>query len=266
LKPEYSSTIDVRAYNREAWNRQVEQANQWTIPVSGEVIAAARRGIWSIVLTPTKPVPRDWFGELRGREVLCLASGGGQQGPVLSATGARVTVFDNSPRQLEQDRSVAERESLEIRLVEGDMADLSIFPKDAFDLIVHPVSNVFVRDVRPVWKEAYRVLKPGGALLAGFTNPLVYLFDPDLLEEKEELKVCYSIPYSDLESLSEEKLQHYHENGDPLEFSHTLEDQIGGQLEAGFWLADFYEDIDPTTVLGKTIPTFIATRAVKMNR
>ena len=81
--------------------------------------------------------------------MLCLASGGGQQGPILAAAGANVTVFDNSPRQLAQDRLVADREGLAIETVLGDMADLSAFPDARFDLIVHPVSNVFVPDVRP---------------------------------------------------------------------------------------------------------------------
>ena len=35
--------LDVRSYNRDAWNRQVAEGNQWTIPVSSEAVAAARR-------------------------------------------------------------------------------------------------------------------------------------------------------------------------------------------------------------------------------
>ena len=104
------------------------------MPVGSEAIAAARGHRWEIVLTPVKPVPRAWFREpLAGREVLCLACGGGQQGPILAAAGARVTVLDNSPAQLAQDRLVAEREKLDLRLVEGDMADLSAFADQSFD-------------------------------------------------------------------------------------------------------------------------------------
>ena len=117
--------------------------------------------------------------------MLCLASGGGQQGPILAAAGANVTVFDNSPNQLAQDRLVADREGLTIETVLGDMADLSAFPDARFDLIFHPVSNVFAPDVRPVWKEAFRVLRPGGSLLAGFMNPVQYLFDDIALERGE---------------------------------------------------------------------------------
>jgi SAM-dependent methyltransferase len=254
--------MDIRAFNRKAWDRQVEQGNMWTKPVSSDEVAAARRGDWKVVLTPVKPVPREWFGQLAGRDVLCLASGGGQQGPILAAAGARVTVLDNSPRQLGQDRMVAERDGLEISTVEGSMMELSMFEDESFDLIFHPVSNGFVPDVRPVWREAYRVLRHGGVLLAGITNPLVYMFDMNKLEQGE-LEVRWSIPYADIESLSEEQLKAFEEKGDPLEWSHTLESQIGGQTEAGFLIAGFYEDIDPGDPLEKITPTFIATRAIK---
>ena len=83
------------------------------------------------MLTNTKPVPRPWFSDLEGIDVLCLASGGGQQAPIFAAAGANVTVLDNSPRQLAQDRFVAERDSLDLKTVEGDMADLSMFPARA---------------------------------------------------------------------------------------------------------------------------------------
>jgi SAM-dependent methyltransferase len=256
--------MDVRAYNRRAWNNQVKNNNPWTIPVSPQVIAAARAGEWAILLTPTITVPRSWFpADLHGLEVLGLASAGGQQGPVLAAAGANVTILDNSPRQLDQDRRVAEREGLSLRLVEGDMADLSLFSEASFDLIFHPISNVFVPDVRPVWAEAYRVLRPGGALLAGFMNPVHYIFNFDLMDNQGQLEVRYSIPYSDLTSLDEERRQKYLAEGAPLEFGHSLDDQIGGQLAAGFWLAGFYEDNDPELLLSKYIPSYIATRAIK---
>ena len=255
--------INVRSYNREAWNRQVENGNRWTVPVSPEEISAARNGVLSLLLTPTHPVPMQWFPDLKGLDLLCLASGGGQQGPLLAAAGANVPVFDNSPAQLAQDRLVAEREKLSIRLIEGDMADLSVFADASFDLIFHPVSNAFIPQVRPVWREAGRVLRPGGSMLAGFVNPVQYLFDTELLDEKDELVVRYSIPYSDLTSLDNVQRQLYMEQGLPLEFGHTLEDQIGGQLDAGFVLAGFYEDIEPVTRLGRTIPSYIATRAIK---
>src|SRR5437016_10566582 len=110
--------MDILSYNRRAWDRKVAEGDRWTVPVGPEVIAAARRGDWQVVLTPTRPVPREWFPDLAGLDVLCLASGGGQQGPVLAAAGAAVTVLDASPAQLARDRLVAEREGLALRTVE----------------------------------------------------------------------------------------------------------------------------------------------------
>jgi len=258
--------MNILEHNRHAWDKQVEIGNEWTQPVGPEAIAAARRGEWTIVLTPTKPVPHEWLPNLVGKRVLCLASGGGQQGPVLAAAGAQVTVLDNSPKQLERDRLVAEREGLSITTVEGDMADLHMFSGGSFDIIVHPVSNVFAPDVRPVWKEAFRVLGKGGILIAGFDNPALFLFDYALVERTGKLEVKNVLPYSDIQHLTEEDARRFREEGTPLEFSHSLEDQIGGQIAAGFAITGFYEDRDPDEAdnpLSKFMPVFIATRAVK---
>jgi SAM-dependent methyltransferase len=255
--------MGVRDYNREAWDREVERGNEWTVPVGPDVIEAARQGRWEIVLTETKPVPKDWFPDLQGADVLCLASGGGQQAPVLAAAGANVTVLDNSPGQLAQDRLVAEREGLALRTVEGDMADLSVFADGSFDLVFHPVSNLFAPEVRPVWAEAFRVLRRGGSLLAGFLNPAVYIFDLELVDSSGELRVRYTLPYADATSKSEEEVARQIERGEPLEFSHTLEEQIGGQIEAGFVIAGFYEDRHRDDPIAAHMPTYIATRAIK---
>jgi SAM-dependent methyltransferase len=254
--------MDVRSYNRHAWDCQVARGNRWTVPVGPEVIAAARRGNLQVVLTPTKPVPRGWFPDLAGLDVLCLASGGGQQAPILAAAGAAVTVLDNSPAQLAHDRLVADREGLHLRLLEGDMADLSRFPDGCFGLLFHPVSNCFVPAVRPVWREAFRVLRPGGVLLAGFMNPILYIFD-DAAADKGELVVRHALPYSDLTSLTDEERRRYTDNDEPLVYGHTLDDQIGGQVDAGFVLTGFYEDADPSHPLTRFVQTAIATRAVK---
>jgi SAM-dependent methyltransferase len=145
------------------------------------------------------------------------------------------------------------------------MADLSVFPDAHFDLIVHPVSNVFAPNVRPVWRESFRVLRPGGSLLAGFMNPVHHLFDPSAME-RGELRVAHRIPYSDLESLSDRERARMVAEDARLEFGHTLEDQFGGQIAAGFALTGFYEDSDPEYLLGQYLATYIATRATKPGR
>jgi SAM-dependent methyltransferase len=255
--------MDVLEINRRAWDLESTRGSQWTRPVGPEVIQAAREGRWEVILTPRLPVPRAWFPDLRGLKVLCLASGGGQQAPVLAAAGASVTLLDNSPVQLGQDRLVAERDGLTMELVEGDMADLSMFEDERFDLIFHPCSNGFVPDVRPVWREAFRVLRRPGSLLAGFCNPFLFLFDEED-EERGILRVRHKLPFSTLESLTEEERKRRLDAGDPLQWSHSLDAQIGGQIEAGFLIAGFYEDDFPGTELAKYAPAIIATRAIKI--
>ncbi|MFN8443038.1 MAG: class I SAM-dependent methyltransferase [Caldilineaceae bacterium] len=254
--------FDLRKYNARAWNEAVMRKSEWTIPVEPDVIQRARAGEWEVALTPTKNVPREWFPPLVGIDLLCLAGGGGQQAPVLAAAGAHVTSFDNSSRQLQRDQQVAQREGLTIHTVEGDMRDLSDFADASFDLIFHPCSNMFVPNIQPVWQECHRVLRPGGVLLAGFCNPIRYLFDFEALEEGR-FEVKYHIPYSDLTSLNADERQQLIDDQQPLEFGHTLEEQIGGQIKAGFVITGFYEDIWEGQALDQRIATFIVTRAQK---
>ncbi|MER5598416.1 class I SAM-dependent methyltransferase [Streptomyces sp. NPDC002265] len=256
--------VDPVAHNRAAWDKYVQDGNEWSRPVSTERVERARRGDWSIVLIGYEPVDRSWLPtDLTDKDVLCLASGGGQQGPILAAAGARVTVFDNSPRQLGQDQMVAARDGLELRTVLGDMRDLSTFGDAAFDVVFHPVSNLFVPDLAPVWRECFRVLRPGGTLLAGFLNPDVYLFDHEALDERGELTVVHQLPYSDLAHYSAEERATKFGADAALEYSHTLTAQIGGQLAAGFALTGFTEAPHQSNASASYMSHYFATLAVK---
>lgn len=253
-------------HNRRAWDRQSAEGSRWATPVDAPAIARAKEGAPELILTPGRAVPRAWLGELRGQDVLCLASGGGQQAPLLAAAGARVVSFDLSEAQLAKDREVAEREGLVLRCIRGDMADLSVFDDAGFDLVFNPVSNVFVPDLRPVWSECYRVLRPGGALLSGFMNPSFFLFDHGEAERTGVLVAKYRLPYSELEPHRLDPSRRIEiEGGEAMEFSHSLEAQIGGQLDAGFAIVGFYEDWwdDDATPLNRLSPTSIATRAIR---
>ena len=147
--------FDFIVHNQAAWDKQALEQEPWSQPVSSELIAAAKQGEWAVHITP-RPLPKSWLGDVTNKNILCLASAGGQQGPVLAAAGAMVTVFDLSEGQLQQDQMVAAREQLNLKTVQGDMRDLSVFQDEQFDLIVHPISNLYVADVNTVWKECYK--------------------------------------------------------------------------------------------------------------
>jgi SAM-dependent methyltransferase len=242
VRAKHDEPVDVFKANQSAWDRAAEQGNPYAQSVSAEEVADARQGCWRIHLSDTKPVPREWLGNVAGLRILCLAGGGGQQGPILAAAGAQVVVVDASTGQLAQDRAVAERDGLDITTVQSDMADLSGFGDEEFDMIVNPVSTLFVPELAPVWRECHRTLRPGGTLLTGFLNPDEFVFDPEALDERGEFIVRYPLPHVEHESLTEAEAAARQEAGEMFHFSHTMEDQLGGMLGAGFTITGFYED------------------------
>lgn len=149
---------------------------------------------------------------------------------------------------------VSDREGYEIQLVRGDMADPLPFEDGSFDMVVNPVSNHYVEDVDPVFQEVFRVLVPGGAFLAGLDTGILWAFEPGGV-------LAHKLPFNPMKD-RELRKKLFLEN-EAYVFSHTLEEQIGGQLRAGFALADILEDVDDDKLGEYNIPTSILTRAVK---
>ena len=131
--------------------------------------------------------------------------GAGSRAPLLAAAGATVTVLDISDEQLARDRFVADRDGLNLRLVQGRMDDLSAFGDGVFDLIVNPPSTLFVPDLAPIWRECHRVLRPGGHLLTAFANPDEFVFDPDILDDTGQFVVRNRLPWAEADALTPEQ-------------------------------------------------------------
>jgi hypothetical protein len=177
--------MDIEDLNRAAWDKAVEGGeNPYTQVVSSQQVADARTGAWAIQLSERRTVPREWFPPLPDLRVLCLAGGGGQQAPILGAAGAQVTLLDGSPRQLGQDAFVAERDGLDLRLVQGGMA---ISPPSATRASTWS-STRSPRSSFPTWARS------GGSAAA---------------------------------------LQARIAAGEMFHFSHTMEAQLGGMIDAG---------------------------------
>ncbi|MBQ6134392.1 MAG: class I SAM-dependent methyltransferase [Lachnospiraceae bacterium] len=248
--------MDYQDINAKTIDRWIEEGWEWGRPISHEDYLKATQGIWDVLLTPTKKVPRDWFGDLKGKKILGLASGGGQQMPVFAALGADCTVLDYSEKQLESERYVSDREGYKINIIRADMTKKLPFEDGAFDLVFHPVSNCYVKDVRAIWRECYRILKKGGFLLSGVDHYINHIVD------ENEKEIINSLPFDPTEN--EEYRKQLERDDAGMQFSHTLEEQIGGQLEAGFTLLDLYEDTNGEGRLHEmNIPTFIAMRSKK---
>ena len=245
---------DINAATIDRWIK--EEDWEWGKAISHEEYIKALNGEWDVKLTPAKFVPHEWFGDLKGKKLLGLASGGGQQIPVFTALGAECTVLDYSDMQLENERMVAERENYKVNIVKADMTKSLPFEDESFDIIFHPVSNCYIESVEPVFKECYRILKKGGILLCGLDIGTNYTVD-----EKEE-KIINSLPFNPL--VNEEQRKQLEEQDCGIQFSHTISEQIGGQLKAGFRLTDIYDDTNGFGRLHElNIASFVATRAIK---
>lgn len=248
--------MEYQIINSRTIDRWCHEGWEWGRPVSHEEYVKACQGDWNVLLTPTKPVPKAWFGELEGKKLLGLASGGGQQMPIFCALGAECTVLDYSAVQCESERMISDREGYSLEILQADMTKPLPFGDETFDIIFHPVSNCYVEAVEPVFRECYRILKPGGVLLGGYDIGINYLFDDN------EDRIVYSLPFNPLKDrkLYEEAVK----NDWGIQFSHTLEEQLGGQLKAGFRLTDLYEDTNGSGNLHEhNVPSFVATRCVK---
>ena len=249
--------MDYTKINSEVVDGWVAAGWQWGQPISQKEYIQAKQGDFQLVLTPTKPIPSHWYPKnLKELKVLGLAAGGGQQMPILCALGANCTVLDYSSKQLEQEKMVAEREGYQIEIIKGDMTKKLPFDDESFDFIIHPVSNCYVEEVQPIWQECYRVLKKNGRLLSGLDNGFNYVVD------ETQQKIVQSLPYNPIKNPSLLLNQDISESG--VQFSHTLEEQIRGQLQAGFQLVDLYEDTNGSGFLHEmNIPSFWATYTIK---
>lgn len=242
--------------NSETIDRWVDQGWEWGIPISHEDFVKVKKGDWNVFLTPTKPVPKEWFPDFHDCRILGLAAGGAQQMPVFSALGAECTVLDYSQKQIDSEIAVAKREGYTITTLRADMTKQLPFDNNTFDFIFHPVSNCYIEDVISVWQECYRVLKKGGILMAGLDNGINFLFDDT------ESRLTFSLPFNPLKD--PQLREALDKSDDGVQFSHTLNEQIRGQIQSGFSIKDLYEDYNDRGVLREHgVPTFWATLAVK---
>ena len=225
----------IAAKNQEAWTRWARTGGLYTRPwleLPRELVLAYVSGKIEVMPEPYAYMyPREAFRDVGGREVLCLASGGGQQSAFFGLLGARVTVYDLTEAQLESDRLAAQHHGYPIATVQGDMRDLSVFSGGSFDIVFQEISICFVPDVRPVYREVARVLRPGGLYRVAHCNPATQLVGEGSWDGQG---YRISQPYGGGELADPDD--------ELVEFRHLLPDMFNGLVEAGLSIEGVWED------------------------
>ena len=230
---------EVAQFNRERWNDLVAAKVAYGRAWLDLDVAGARQWL------------KDHYvlGDMSGKDVLCLATGGGQQSAIFGLLGARVTVIDMSDAQLEQDRIAAEHYGLPTLIEHGDMRDLSRFDDDSFDVVWHAYSINFVPDAKTVWGEVARVIRPGGLYYFEFSNPyLKGMEEADWNGEGYLLKRPYidgaEVIFEDSSwYLGEQKVKVV----GPREFNHSLSTVVNALVRHGFVIRGLWEYTDGST-------------------
>jgi len=214
----------IAIINKASWEEVVKEGARSTIPyldLDVEAFRAYREG-------ETKILPEHCCDNLAGeaimaiasgKDVLCLAAGGGQQSALFSLLGARVTVLDICEGQLDGDRKAAAHYGYDIAIIQGDMRDLSNLADESFDL-VYGTGNTYVPDAREVFIGVSRVLRTGGIYRVDFMNPYTEFVDAEDWD---------GVGYRITKPLAQRTRQ----NG-MLEFRHYLDEVFNGLLDVGF--------------------------------
>ncbi len=225
---------ELARFNQERWEELSRNRIAYSQPALGLDLPAAREMVDEHGL----------LGEVRGKNVLCLASGGGQQSAAFGLLGARVTVLDLTETQLARDQEAAAHYGLQVRTVQGDMRDLSCFGQAEFDVVWHAHSINFVPDARQVFREVRRVLRPGGLYHLDHNNPFTHGMDEREWTGKGYL---HKMPDIDGEEIFDSEWEFLDEDGNhhrvrgPREFRHALSTLINGLVELGFTILGFWE-------------------------
>lgn len=208
-------------HNRSAWDRLARKQDRLAKPARDEDFSKPLASVDGL----------GWLGgDVRGKRLLCLAAGGGRQGPIYAAAGAEVTVVDLSPAMLELDRKVSHERQLKVRTIEASMDDLSMFDDASFDIVIHPVSTCYVPDVRPVYLEVARILVAGGIYISQHKQPAS--LQSDIEPHQGSYRVKHG--YYDKSPLPDEPKPNLIREDGTLEYVHRWEELIGAMCAAGF--------------------------------
>ncbi len=129
------------------------------------------------------------LGDLKGKKVVDLGCGGGQNAVALAKMGAEVTGLDLSEEQINRAERLASKNEFSICFKQADISSMPFIENHSFDIALSACSIAFLEKIDTVFREVYRILKPKGRFLLSDMNPLQYLLD------ETEDGVVFNNPY-----------------------------------------------------------------------
>lgn len=221
---------NIAAVNRRHWEWSVKKGAGCTVPwldLEPEVVRRYAGGETEAAPERLQDIyPSSVLADVEGKDVVCLASGGGQQSAVFGLLGARVTVLDLTEGQLEGDRTAAAHYGYQVTTIRADMRDISCLEDESFDLVYQGNSTAWVGDLRQVYSGVVRVLRPGGIYRVDFCNPATEFVECSSWDG-EGYRI--TVPYAETR-----RTLRPDENGpDSIQFRHHIGDIFNGLLDAG---------------------------------
>lgn len=234
---------DIARRNRKFWDIEAGKKRLYTKPwldLDREMVQAFAEGAIDSLPEPYAYIyPQCILENVAGKDILCLASGGGQQSAIFGLLGAKLTVLDLSEEQLKTDSQTAEHYGYKITVVQDDMRDLSFFADESFDLVYQAISLCFVPEVREVYREVARILRPEGLYRVGHCNPATQLVEESSWDGKS-YRIGERYQGGRLPEIEDDYF---------VEFRHLLTDMFNGLTESGFVIRGVWED--PRHLKGK---------------
>lgn len=252
----------VPEINSRAWDLEVDNQHWATVPISFEALPKLEREGYPISLTGSRQLPKNWLGNIKNKDILCLACGGGQQTLLLALRGANVVSLENSEKQLKTDFETANKHQVKIETILGSMDSKQAYPNRKFDYVLLGMGAQFVEDLSKVFPLVRDSLKNDGTFIGAFVNPICYLFDWAAYEEGK-MEIKYRVPYSDLSSISKSERMRTIGKDSPVEFGHSLEQIFRGITQSGMTINDYIEEFDCKEKMGDYFPSYFSIIATK---
>ena len=234
--------------NKAWWEKMVAEGNGFTRPwleLDPAVVRQVASGQLNKAPRPLDQLfPAKILAAVNGKDVLCLASGGGQQSAVFGLLEARVTVFDLAEGQLMGDQQAAEHYGYDVTTIQGDISDLSALDDQTFDVVYQAPSMAYIPDIRKVYSGVARILRPGGLYRADAHNPLAQFIDETAWDGTGyRIGVPYAV-----------KEKQRAEDADVIEYRHDLSETFNGLVDHGFVIEQVVESPPASDLYGEGAP------------